>query len=366
MSQVCEEKAAMYTSDYFFACKETAGKNVQIMYGNPAIYTKAQETACSSTTTCNNNGICDPGESWATCPGECNPCIINGVCESQNGETYDNCHEDCLGGEGTWTSQYSSNLQLTKGFLGTEFAECLTKLDSCFAGCSPYEGSSLTDCASNVKDCYMSLCGTTWYSDPQRADCFAYGDQSFSLVAAAQDAYDAGRSVGCYGPSEPICNNDGICQEGESTEGCTDCPRGCNNNGICETGNAEDAWNCPTDCKDSGGGGGTDYSTATWTSQWNSALTAQQGYGYHADWTPCYQAMELCWARCGEDFGKCVDNNYPVCARNMCNVYGDSVRTECINTLMMIDAGTIRGEQASFAYGSAQASGCGGRRLRRR
>ena len=50
-------------------------------------------------------------------------------------------------------------------------------------------------------------------------------------------------------PNAPVCDNDGICEDGETFENCpNDCtiPPACNNNGTCEEG--EDNSNCTNDC----------------------------------------------------------------------------------------------------------------------
>jgi len=51
------------------------------------------------TETCNLNGICDANENNAVCPSDCteekSPCVINGVCESEYGESKENCADDC-------------------------------------------------------------------------------------------------------------------------------------------------------------------------------------------------------------------------------------------------------------------------------
>jgi hypothetical protein len=175
------------------------------------------------------------------------------------------------------------------------------------------------------------------------------------------DCESTGSDDGIY----PQCDNNGICHEGETPEGCAfDCPYGCNRNGVCDTQNGEDIGSCPEDCKDSGTGG-QDFSTMVWYSLYNSGFSIQQGYGYLANWYSCLTDIETCWAGyCGAKFEDCI-GNFIGCARETCNGYADGMRTECINTIHMINGNIVNSQDAQMAYSSAQNQVCGGgRRLR--
>jgi len=55
----------------------------------------------SALSRCNNNGVCDPSETFTTCPNDCR--CGNGICDSNFGETRTNC-PDCFCGDGVCES----------------------------------------------------------------------------------------------------------------------------------------------------------------------------------------------------------------------------------------------------------------------
>jgi len=285
---------------------------------------------------CNNNGICDNGENADFCSSDCG-CNYDGTCQSERGETVDTCGNDC---------GCNSNAICEPG-RGEAYGNC-------------------EDCSGNSGG--NNLCPGGWMGPYGACE---YPQPGSHCESDLQGSYWTGAECACPSPLQNLgngrcedgpggggstqCNSNGICEEGENQEGCpSDCPYGCNNNGKCETANGEDEYNCQTDCKSFSGGGEEDYSTSIWTSSLNRELQLQKGYGYNANWEPCYQNMENCWSYCGYEKNSCIQTNYPECAQSKCVVYSDSIQTGCIDELMRIASKLEISEQAQEAFYNAQ------------
>ena len=171
-------------------------------------------------------------------------------------------------------------------------------------------------------------------------------------------------------PQPNPCNYDYSCQpwNGETTENCAqDCPPSnpCNYDNSCQSWNGETTENCPQDCPKDGGGGETDYSSMKWTSSWNSALEAQQGYGTQVDWGTAYASFDSCLATCGNDLSKCRED-WAQAARHTC-MQASIDQQGCTDTMSSVVYGPLQDWQASMAHGNAQSqSGCRRRQRQRR
>eukprot|EP00798_Chlamydomonas_sp_ICE-L_P003153 gene3154-13166_t len=185
---------------------------------------------------CNNNGVCDGGESNANCAKDC-PCNLNGVCD--NGESFGLCPKEfppppacnnngvCDGGESNANCAKDCPCNLN-GVCdnGESFGLCPKECPpppACNNNGVCDGGESNANCA---KDCPCNLNGVC--------------DNGESYRLCPKEC-----------PPPPACNNNGVCEVGESNANCArDCP--CNLNGVCDSG--ESFLLCPVECICNGNG----------------------------------------------------------------------------------------------------------------
>jgi spore coat protein A len=144
---------------------------------------------------CNSDGICDPGEDCVSCPGDCGSVsgalCGNGLCETGDGENFDNCSADCAGktkgkdpykcGAGTGYVNCSEDARCTDGFFcremprlsaccGDSLCEGLETESTCAVDCST--GQVGSNC-SQILD--RGTCnddpGCEWQGGPRNGSC---------------------------------------------------------------------------------------------------------------------------------------------------------------------------------------------------
>jgi hypothetical protein len=354
---------------------------------------------------CNNNGYCDPGEDSNNCSSDCpyNPCNNNGSCESYNGEDSNNCPYDC---------------QTTNSYCGNGSCEPHYSEDSstCPTDCHCGNGICETSYSEDSNNC-PNDCQTTTYNYCGNGICEMFED---STTCPGDCRCGNGSCESAYGedstscPSDctapPVCNNNYVCEYGEDNSNCaTDCPETvnnycgnnqcepmygedsttcpsdctsynpcnynyicdsgedytncpsdcqnnpCNYNGFCETYNGEDSNNCSNDCRNEG----QDYGELTWTSQWNSALTVQQGWGTRINWIDSYMKFDECLSSCGNTLEMCGQMWFNEVKGTCDSQYSYPQSEYCLNDVTHITTNILMKDNGNFAFYNAQsASGC--------
>mmetsp|Transcript_32860 Transcript_32860/g.80619 ORF Transcript_32860/g.80619 Transcript_32860/m.80619 type:complete len:947 (+) Transcript_32860:146-2986(+) len=189
--------------------------------GNPCTVDSCDlATGCKHTPiagcACNKNLVCEDGEDQTNCPSDCGPWSEsaavsgNGICEMGDGETCRNSI-DCMRNK---------------------------------------RGQSTYCCGEGAAKCGTYNCGTeglSCLSTPNTLTGYC-GDGKCNFVETWVRCKRDCSSTDATPEPEPLCNYDGLCDEGETCEECKDCLPTCGN-GICEIGDGETCSNCPSDCK---------------------------------------------------------------------------------------------------------------------
>ncbi len=157
---------------------------------------------CEQFDDCCNNRVQDDGEEGVDCGGVCDECRLfvcgDDKCESDKGEDYDLCPEDCL--SSTMLKDLCSNGRI----------DTITKEEG-------------VDCGGLCNACEESLCVVD--------EICSYSD---------------------YGETKQNCPEDCLCGncDHDAEDYPDNCPKACGGcgDGICDINAGEDATNCPRDC----------------------------------------------------------------------------------------------------------------------
>jgi hypothetical protein len=131
--------------------------------------------------------------------------------------------------------------------------------------------------------------------------------------------------------------------------------RPCCGNTVCEPNKGETFYTCPADCP------GTDYATLSWSSQWNNALTAPQGYGYEVEWSFEYNSFDSCIASCTSEMSGCT-SDWANNARNKCQAYYVNQELQyCMDSVSSIASNQLQSQSVWDARSTGQSqNGCNG------
>ena len=181
---------------------------------------------------CNNNGTCEPGESYMDCGGDCY-CYPDNYCDSPS-EDCQSCPDDC----------------------GT----CMTGGSGCNwnGNCEPANGENGDNCISDCWGCGDGACDPTESCSTCSGDCGSCGGGS----SCGDGTCDLAGGEDCWSCAADCtsCCGDNVC-DGSVGENPTTCPADCKSgsggssfcgDGNCDTG--ENTTSCPADCTGSGGG----------------------------------------------------------------------------------------------------------------
>jgi beta-lactamase superfamily II metal-dependent hydrolase len=198
-------------------------------------------SAGGTSSACDLDGICEPGESCHTCPADCiassGAICGNGVCEAGNAEDCLSCPADCNGkqtGKGSerfccgGPSGCGNSRCASDGFACTEIAStpsccgdgaCSGIEDSlvCELDCgpAPYCGDGTCGDAEDACGCPAD-CGAPPASEIAGLSCTDGDDNDCDGLADCDDP-DCDSEPACAGPS---CDGDLVCDPGEDCESC--------------------------------------------------------------------------------------------------------------------------------------------------
>jgi len=202
-------------------------------YHSPSSGTQAVRQVVGACTDVDGDEVQDQIDN---CPGVANNDQTDGngdgvgdVCEDGCGNGVIDVGEECDG------SDFGSATCTTEGF-DDGFL-------SCTSSCT-IDTSACSDCGNGVREGNEACDGL----DIGSASCGDQGCSGGSPTCTVSCDLDYASCTGC-----PVCDNDGLCEEGESCDTCgSDCfsePAGFCGNGVCEPSLGEDCLSCSADCR---------------------------------------------------------------------------------------------------------------------
>ncbi len=150
------------------------------------------------------NAVCNEGESFQTCPGDCPQkgfACANGICEG--GESYQSCPQDCS----------------VSNAIGSTCGD---------GACEPGEdaGNCPADCTSIKPDCGNNICNSWETATTCSADCKEAEEDEEACSSNSACGY---KQICASGKCVSVdCTNDAQCGYGKECENndCVRCPRG--------------------------------------------------------------------------------------------------------------------------------------------
>ena len=270
---------------------------------------------CPTPAVC-GNGVCEAGESNATCPADCPTSAVcgNTVCEA--GETNATCPQDCPAGPCTPHCDASGNAAL-----------CSNDGTPVVVDCPDAYGSACADFGGDVGP--WCSCGSV----PQDGVCFSIPEAGADLIACGESGYVT--ALECYDAlssscipvgggarcscgtvtANGVCYNDSylaltlllVCEGGALSYYL--CPQGgaCQSDGssaACVCDNLSDGY-CPAECTTDPDCGSsctkTSYYSGCHCSDCDSTTTEQSCYISTSDPVCTSQGYSLCWKEPGLD-----------------------------------------------------------------
>lgn len=197
-----------------------------------AYYHRVQEELRHAVLSAAGNGLCDPGESISVSPQDCPGCG-DGVCSAS--ETVNNCFTDCHCGNGVCDSNYGETSQNCSADCLPPTPACVTNADC--PGLSACINATCQSCTDNAqcetgRICQEGACVTP----PVRTGCTTNTECPGGAIC------DEGTCVSCMNDAE--CGEGKVCRRGACI---TPDPSLCGN-GICNPEVGENMQTCLADC----------------------------------------------------------------------------------------------------------------------